>query len=136
MRLLVAMDDSEFAQRALEQAIRTAKLETAELIVITVIPHMGVIDELPAGFVGKMRKAAESLLASAAAKAEAEGIKTTRILEESTSPADSIIGCAEECKADLIVMGHRGKAKLAKFLLGSVAFRVISQAPCSVLVIK
>jgi nucleotide-binding universal stress UspA family protein len=136
MKLLVAMDDSDYARNALQHAIRIAKNENAELVVMTVIPHMGVIDELPAGLLANLKKAGETLLASAAGQAEAKGIKTTRILEEGASPADNIITCAEEYQVDLIVMGHRGKAKLAKFLLGSVAFRVISHAPCSVMVIK
>ena len=137
MKILVAMDDSDFARKALAQAIRMAKIESSELIIMTVIPHMGVIDELPPGFVEKLKRTGEKVLKEASKQAEQEGIKTTEILEEGVAPADNIITCAEEYQANLIVMGHRGiNAKMERFFLGSVAFRVVSHAPCSVLVVK
>lgn len=136
MKILVAMDDSIFAKNALGKAIKIAKYEQSELIIMTVIPHMGAIDELSSKYVEKMKKDGEILLKIAAKQAEDKGIKTIQLIEEGTAPADNIIICAEEYKVDLIVMGHRGKAKVERFLLGSVAFRVISNAHCSVLIVK
>ena len=37
---------------------------------------------------------------------------------------------------DLIILGHQGKKGLSKYLIGSVAARVVSHAPCSVFVIR
>jgi nucleotide-binding universal stress UspA family protein len=137
MKILVAMDDSDFARHALNEAIKLAKYESSELVIMTVIPHMGIIDELPLNFVEKLKKAGEKILKEASKKAEEGGIKTTEILEEGVAPADNIITCAEEYQVKLIVMGHRGmNAKMERFFLGSVAFRVISHAPCSVMVVK
>jgi nucleotide-binding universal stress UspA family protein len=36
----------------------------------------------------------------------------------------------------LIVMGHRGKSMLQRWLLGSVSKRVLSYAPCSVTIVR
>ena len=50
--------------------------------------------------------------------------------------ADQIIHVASDEQTDLIVMGHRGKSLVARWLLGSVSKRVISYAPCSVLIAR
>lgn len=46
-----------------------------------------------------------------------------------------ILEAAKKEKFDLIVMGNRGFSKIKRFFVGSVAQRVISEAPCPVLVI-
>jgi nucleotide-binding universal stress UspA family protein len=49
--------------------------------------------------------------------------------------ADQIIHHAAQIKADLIVLGHRGGSRVKEWLLGSVSKRVLSYAPCSVLIV-
>lgn len=51
-------------------------------------------------------------------------------------PAEQIVHRAEVEGADLIVLGHRGKSAVARWLLGSVSKRVLSYAPCSVLIVR
>jgi len=50
-------------------------------------------------------------------------------------PYHMILDTAKGVKADLIVMGNRGFSKIKRFFTGSVTQRVISEAPCPVLVI-
>lgn len=52
------------------------------------------------------------------------------------NPADEILKTAESRGADLIVLGRRGMHRMARFLLGSVADRVVEYATCDVLVVK
>jgi nucleotide-binding universal stress UspA family protein len=52
------------------------------------------------------------------------------------SIADAIVNYAEKKKADLIVIGTKGRSGLKRFLLGSVASGVVSHARCSVLVVR
>ncbi len=51
-------------------------------------------------------------------------------------PADELLGLAEECNADLIVVGTHGRSGLERLLLGSVAERVVRNASCPVLVMR
>jgi nucleotide-binding universal stress UspA family protein len=51
-------------------------------------------------------------------------------------PADEIVRTAREQGFDLIVVGHRGLSPVKAFLLGSVSTRIVSHAPCSVLVVR
>jgi nucleotide-binding universal stress UspA family protein len=50
--------------------------------------------------------------------------------------ADQIIGYAAANQTDLIVMGTHGRTGLERLLMGSVAEKVLRNAPCSVLVVK
>ena len=51
-------------------------------------------------------------------------------------PASAIVGYARDAAMDLIVMGTHGRTGLDRLLLGSVAEKVLRDAPCSVLVAK
>ena len=50
-------------------------------------------------------------------------------------PADEIVLAVRTWEADLIVIGTRGRNRVAEFLLGSVADAVIRRAPCPVLTV-
>lgn len=51
-------------------------------------------------------------------------------------PAEQIIYFANEEGADVIVMGHRGKTFVQRWLLGSVSKRVLSYAHCTVVIVR
>ncbi|MDB5309743.1 MAG: universal stress protein [Gemmataceae bacterium] len=52
------------------------------------------------------------------------------------SPAAEIVAAAGDLKADLVCLGTHGRGGLAHLLLGSVAERVVRQAPCPVLTVR
>jgi len=51
-------------------------------------------------------------------------------------PATAIVRYARDAAMDLVVMGTHGRTGLDRLLLGSVAEKVLRDAPCSVLVVK
>jgi len=51
-------------------------------------------------------------------------------------PATEIVRYCRDAGIDLIVMGTHGRTGVERFLMGSVAERVLRDAPCSVLVVK
>jgi nucleotide-binding universal stress UspA family protein len=51
------------------------------------------------------------------------------------APANEIVRYAESHGADMIVLGSHGHGLVRRFLLGSVADRMVRQAPCAVLVV-
>ena len=51
-------------------------------------------------------------------------------------PAEQIVHYANEKEVDMIVMGHRGKSLIQRWLLGSVSKRVLSYAHCTVTIVR
>jgi nucleotide-binding universal stress UspA family protein len=64
-----------------------------------------------------------------------ENIRTHHVLLEG-DPASEIVDFARDASIDLIVMGTHGRTGLERLLMGSVAEKVMRDAPCSVLVVK
>ena len=65
---------------------------------------------------------------------ETSGIKFHGIVREG-SPAKTILEVAKEEDIDLIVIGSSGKSGFDRFIMGSVAEKVVNAAKCAVLVI-
>lgn len=51
-------------------------------------------------------------------------------------PATEIVDYARDANLDIIVMGTHGRTGVERLLMGSVAEKVLRDAPCSVLVVK
>ncbi len=136
MKVLVPVDNSEFALKALAKAIDMAKQEGAELTVMSVALEFQDVEEIPISYAEKFKDQARRAVNNACEVAENAGLKPQTRIEIGASPADNIVKYAEESKTDLIVMGHRGMTGLDRFLVGSVAGRVVAHAPCSVLVVR
>jgi nucleotide-binding universal stress UspA family protein len=62
-------------------------------------------------------------------------VHVTRRVEEG-EPAEEILRAAKLCDADLIVMGTHGRRGLTRMIMGSVAERIIREAPCPVLTVR
>ncbi|MBT8365481.1 MAG: universal stress protein, partial [Deltaproteobacteria bacterium] len=60
----------------------------------------------------------------------------TQILVEFGLAAEKIIEAAKEKDADMIIMATHGRTGLSHALIGSVAEKVVRQAPCPVLTIR
>ncbi len=84
----------------------------------------------------KLSSQAELDLGKAKDLFQAEGIVPKALMIDSGAIADEIVTMAEEEKMDLIVIGSRGLGATGRFSLGGTAMKIISQAPCSVLVAK
>ncbi len=136
MKVLVPVDNSEFALKALAKAIDMANQEGAELTVMSVALEFQDVEEIPISYAEKFKDQARRAVNNACEVAENAGLKPQTRIEVGASPADNIVKYAEESKTDLIVMGHRGMTGLDRFLVGSVAGRVVAHAPCSVLVVR
>jgi len=136
MRILVPVDGSAYSLKAVEAACDLAKAKAPSTVVLTAVAIS--IPELEEGvyIAEKMKAQSEAALAKAKAAAQALGVPAEVTLATGASPADEIVQVAKAEKADLIVIGSRGLAGKTSSFLGSTASKVVTYAPCSVLVVK
>jgi len=142
MKILVPVDGSTYSMEAVNVALDYAKAKGAEITIITVTPFIPGLDlEISAkeldSLTQKIKRNGEEVLEKAQAVLKSAGVSSRSILSSSTSAADEIIGVVEKEKTDLIIIGNRGLGgKATRFFMGSVALKVVGNAPCSVYVVK
>ena len=137
-RILVPLDGSNLAEQALPHAARMAEHCGAEVVLLKVL---GPLPEPSMGGRGAVKTAeansaglAMDYLGRVAAGLGERGI-TTRTATAEGKPYVEIVGFAEENDVDLIAMSTRGHSGLSRWLLGSVADRVVRGATVPVLLI-
>src|SRR5579875_1740459 len=136
--ILVGIDGSEVAQRALVAAAREAELRGEQLRIVCAwqapapIYAGGYVPNLD-GPREEMRRSAEKLAedAVAAVEAIAPGISCTGEAVEGVA-AQTLIERSRY--ASLLVVGHRGRGGFKSLMLGSVSQQVVHHAHCPVLV--
>jgi len=141
-KILISTDGSDSSMRAAEYGVNIAKLLGAQVTVIYVIDAV-VLDEARALFKAdehedveiKLKQAGQRYINYVLGIAEKEGIKAASLLTKGR-PYEQIVNLAKESNVDLIVMGTHGRRGTERFLIGSVAERVIEYSPCPVLVVK
>lgn len=135
-RILVAFDGSEPAAKAFALALELAQKYAADLRVLGVArpPEFGGEVETEA-VIENSKHHYRALLKPLHPQAEAAGVKADFHVVVG-HPAEQIVRQAEDWKADLIVVGHRGRTLFERWLVGSAAKYVINHAPCAVLVAR
>lgn len=142
-QILVPIDGSATAERALQEAIRLADGE-ARLRLVYVLEEIFPLDTEGYAFIDyaalqeAVRHTGERTLAQAAKQARQSGTATETALLEAKGErlANAINDEARHCQADLIVIGTHGRSGLNRLLLGSVAEGVARSAPVPVLLVR
>ena len=131
------MDGSDSSMRAAAYAVEMAKLMDSEIMLMHCNKPFPVILGEPyfQNAINKILKKSNELLEPYRKTLQDAGVAyADRILESPTAKA--ICETAEIEKADMIVMGSRGRNDLEGLLLGSCTHRVLKTASCPVLVIR
>jgi len=123
-KILVGVDGSEYAEKALKQAIEIAKRFSAELTVVNVY-------HVPNG-----QNVSQKILAKAKSIFEKEGVKFKLVSVLSPNTPKVITDMAEDEKSDLVVVGSRGMGAIKAWLVGSVCNKICYDSPVSVLIVK
>ena len=135
-KILSAHDGSESAGKAYLYALDLAQKYGADLLVFAVAsPPEFAEDVETEAVLENAQEHYEKLFTTLREQAAAQGIQP-RCEVVVGHPAEQIIYRAEQGGFDLIVMGHRGKTFLQRWLLGSVTKRVTSYAHCAVLIVR
>ncbi|WP_303690990.1 universal stress protein [Megamonas hypermegale] len=135
-RILVPIDSSEIAERAMQEAIKVNRFGEAEVHVLYVadINKLAINAYLSGNILLEIGKAGERIL-NAALEKFPESMKVVKVYRTG-DPAETITEYAKEIDADLIIMGSRGLGLVRGVLLGSVSKYVLERTKCPVLIVK
>jgi nucleotide-binding universal stress UspA family protein len=135
--ILVSFDGSEFSKKALVRACEFAKIDGSEIRAFYVIPrYEEMIEFFSSSFIKEnLHHDAEAVMEKAKTIAAEQGVKIGIEIAEGDE-AENIIEAANRMKNDLIIRGSHGWTGINRAIMGSIAERVIINAPCPVLVVK
>lgn len=128
-KILYATDFSSYSNQAYFHAIALAESHGASLTILFVYTPEGSTAGNGSADPSYWREQLEQI------RPVNPSIAVTHVLLEG-DPAAEIVRYAIDATVDLIVMGTHGRTGLERLLLGSVAEKVMREAPCSVLVVK
>lgn len=140
--VMVASDFSSASRAAFERAVELAKANRARLLVMHALalvpPTLGgeymppqTWDRIEAANRAEARKQIDALVT----KAKRAGVRATGLIMVG-SPYEVIVRASRSKRADVLVLGTHGRTGLPRFLLGSVATRVVATARCPVLTVR
>lgn len=139
MKILAALDQSNYAALVLKKALEIAAKNDAELTVLTIstAPFNNLyLGEVSGELLEKIRRGVQEAAQQIKDQVKAADAKVNVLVQESPSPADAIVEYAEKNGIDLIVVGNKGAGAVERFLIGSVSSKIVSHSPCSVMVVK
>jgi nucleotide-binding universal stress UspA family protein len=154
MKILLAVDGSPCSKLAIDSiATRAWPTETLFKVITVLEPFHPELAGWHSGYVPLAIEAQQERLDEASTLVEETAARLRQCLkvEETLFTATSepvagevlegnvkerIVECAREWHADMIVMGSHGRQGIEKLFLGSVSQAVLTEAPCSVEIVK
>ncbi len=137
--ILVAVDGSEHADRALTEAIDLARAANARITIITSAgePRGGTMIAMASGAAAALGPAlfkdAERVLRAAADRVPDDISVTTILTEKPIRP--EILKRIDTGHHDIVIMGSRGRGTVRSAVLGSVSHHILHHSPVPVLIV-
>ena len=138
-RILLPLDGSELAERALPHAIAQAQGFGAELVLLRVAEMIAHTRGVSAADLERVRSqtvaSAREYLKHIAEQVQEESVQVETAIVEGR-PSVAITWFAETNDIDMIVLCTRGRSGFSRWLMGSVADRVVRGATVPVLLVR
>jgi nucleotide-binding universal stress UspA family protein len=138
-RILACVDASPAGQQVGAAAIEMATRFGCRLTLLTVLPWTGkdvqpdlerLVPMDPEG------RPIHRIMEDAQSEALKKGVSSVELVYLRGKVVESVLEHLEHAPPDLVVVGTRGLSRGSRLLLGSVSSRLVSEAPCPVLVIR
>jgi nucleotide-binding universal stress UspA family protein len=137
-KILLAVDGSDHALHAAKMAgdlARNMKSESLRIVVaFSHIPSYLGEPNMQDAIDSRLKESDQILQTALDAAGKIPGEIQTEVIEG--APAETIINVAVTRNSNVIVMGSRGMGALEGLLLGSTSQKVVSDAPCPVLIVR
>ncbi|RPI99329.1 MAG: universal stress protein [Deltaproteobacteria bacterium] len=139
-KILVPLDGSPLAEKALDHASKLAKIFDSEIILFQVVHFMPIYGspELVAPLIvdERQKELAEKYMARLTQATAAKGVKVRSFVKTGQQVASEIIDFAKENGVDLIVICTRGRSGISRWVVGSTAHKVLTRAETPILLLR
>jgi nucleotide-binding universal stress UspA family protein len=142
MKILLAVDGSPPSKAAVEEVARRPWPTRSIVRILSVIqpytppaPEIVLAEATLQEVRERLAAEADRVTTEAAEQVAASDLSVEVVVREG-DPRTAIVDEADECNADLIVVGSHGRTGLKRLIMGSVAQSVVAHAHCSVEVVR
>jgi nucleotide-binding universal stress UspA family protein len=133
-KILVGFDGSEGSRQALNRSMSLLD-EQGELLLLAVIPSPSDKTFVDKDMYNTIKKRAEDMIDELVQSIGHQDFTIKGIIEEG-DPSIQIINTSNKLNVDLIVLGSKGTSKIGRYLIGSVANKVVQYAHKPVMVVR
>ena len=133
-KILVGFDGSDGAKRALDKAMSLIN-EQGELVILAVVHSPSDKSFVDDEAYKKLKEKAERLVSNTINDLGEKDFKIIGLVEEGDA-AVKIIDTANSLNCELIVLGDKGTSEIGRYLLGSVANKVVQYAHKPVMIVR
>jgi hypothetical protein len=133
--LMVCTDASDGGQNAVAVTLELAQACDSQVFAVQVLQVVPEFQAVAPDLRATLEKEVQKNMAVIKAAADKLGVSLKFVMPQGQLPHAAIVAAAEKIGPDLIIMGRRGKHRLADIFMGSVTARVIGHSPVNVLVV-
>jgi len=142
-KILIATDGSDTSKRAVLVGIDMARRADGSIIAIYVVdvsrishlPGYAMIPGIKEKIIGLMEEEGKQATGFAEDRAREANVPCHKIISQG-NPSQELLRLSRDLEADLLILGSRGRTGVEKYILGSVAEKVVLQSEVPVLLIK
>ena len=143
--VIVPLDGSQLAEAALPHASSLARALDCSVVLTSVAPSQASLAVtygasgryyVPPGAVGRVRSALQEYLEAKAQELTGQGVNSVRVQFMQGDAAKRILALAKADPGSLVVISTHGRSGLGRWVMGSVADKVMRQSVRPVLVIR
>jgi nucleotide-binding universal stress UspA family protein len=136
--IAIGVDGSKTAAKAVDMAVEIARRFDAKVVLLSALGDATApsasraVDTVELDWASNPSARVQQILSTTQSQLQHDGLECATLVDEG-HPGDVLVRLAEECGADLLVVGNKG---MHRRVLGSVPNTVTHKAACSVLVVK
>jgi nucleotide-binding universal stress UspA family protein len=131
--ILVAVDGSEYSDKAFDYACELSIMKNIPLKIINVVEEYSTVGQ---SILRELEKSSRKMLHKFKGRAQSLNIRTASTIHTVGNPAEEILKIANGKDIDTLVIGRKGKYGTSKDMLGGTSYKLIHYSKCTVMVVK
>ena len=131
--ILVAVDGSEYSDKAFEYACELSIMKNIPLKIINVVEEYATVGY---SILRELKKSSRQMLQDYKGRAESLYIRNASTIHSVGNAAEEILKVANGKDVDTLVIGSKGKYGTSKDILGGTSYKLVHYSKCTVTVVK
>lgn len=131
--ILVAVDGSEYSDKAFEYACELSIMKNIPLKIINVVEEYATVGY---SILRELKKSSRKMLHEYKGRAESLYIQNVSTIHSVGNAAEEILKIANAKDVDTLVIGSKGKYGTSKDMLGGTSYKLVHYSKCTVTVVK